>query len=139
MIDFDPNNQYDPKTPVWATYIESRHPKFKTHINRGHAYNAVNAVAGWGSTGEECVMYEFIAGVWVEFERYIPPTRCEHCERVFPDRYVRWDDRSRPIRLNLKRSPQFKNPYVCRGCYEAHFKCGAAMPIDPGSLGMRLF
>lgn len=123
MLEFDPNakttNQH-----VFATYIPSRKPKFKTHGARNLATNAINYRAcNWG-IGSAGIMYEFIGGEWVEIDRYEPPTECAHCKASLERRFTH--------RLNYTttKQPRFKDPVVCEKCWDAHFKWKAPYPIE---------
>jgi hypothetical protein len=118
-LEFDPNNAKDPKTPVWATYVPSRRPNFKTHTNSGHAKNAIN-YAGRG------ILYQHIDGVWVEVDRHEPATHCAHCEQRLETggwRRGGYDLHRHPA------TPAYKKPKVCETCYYQHFRTDSPEPI----------
>ena len=87
-LEFDPNNPAKQKNrPVWATYIPGRRgAKFKQHIDRGKALNALQ----YG--GAEGILYhwkkigqtEAEGFQWVEVARVEGrPDRCERCGGSF--------------------------------------------------------
>lgn len=78
---FDPNSLPQPNRPEWATYIEGRSPKFKTHANRGQALNA----ASYYSRQCQIFRWDFEEDKWIEVwsgavEKY-NGGRKEVCER----------------------------------------------------------
>lgn len=72
----------DQKIPQYATYVENRKPQFKTHTNRGHAYNSINN----HYKSSDCGIYEFIDGNWTLIEE-VPMARCSECNLTRFDRY----------------------------------------------------
>jgi hypothetical protein len=69
---FDPNKDVD----LWGTYVESRSPKFKVHIGRGPAINAIKTAAKrvgrWPNDSHQIPdnvsLYKIELGTWVEVE-----------------------------------------------------------------------
>lgn len=127
--EFNPNAKGDPKMPVWASYIPSRSPAFKTHTLRSHAINALNNRASYGSPG---IIYEYIDGEWVEWDRMEEPTHCAHCRSKLggPNRYYNWRHM-----YNHPAQYAYKRPIVCIDCYEKHFGYGATDPKDVTEIG----
>ena len=111
MIDFDPNSKRDPKAPVWATYIPTRRPNFKTHTSLGHAVNAI----GYRFPNNEGIIYEFVDNEWVEHDRYERPKNCAHCGSEFPTPssyyYAKYN-----VLTKYDTGPKYKKPIVCRPC-----------------------
>lgn len=146
MLEFDPNNKKQPSAPVFATYVPSRRPNFKTYSRRNYATNAINYVAdSCGGTGNPGILYEYIGGAWIEIDRYEPPTNCAHCGVEFKPRGVYAPYQSEgwyktPHRLIMHDAkPAYKKPVVCYGCYDRHFTRNSPEPIDINSVGMVLF
>lgn len=126
MLEFNPNEKKSPKTPVWASYVPARSPEWKLHAGRGQAINAINNRAtSYGSLGSPGIIYEFVDGEWVEWDRYERPKECAHCGGPFGhterDRYF-----SEAYRLHWTSTKlyAFQKPVVCATCYEAYFGYG---------------
>lgn len=125
--DFDPNAKGEPRVPVWATFIPSRTPNFKTHTQRSHAINALNNSAQYARSG---IIYEFVDGEWVEWDRFEEPTNCAHCKKELERT---WADRRLVHRYPVQYS--YKRPFICGGCYENHFGYAATEPKDIMEIG----
>lgn len=127
MLEFDPNEKKQPKTPVWATYIPSRTPEWKLHTNRGHAINAINnrASTGYGQ-GSPGIIYEYVDGEWVEWDRYERPDRCAHCGGAFRSSKGEnsWWSTSYRLSYHDKKLTTYKQPVVCGVCYDSFFGYG---------------
>lgn len=80
-MSFDPNTLPDSARPEWATYIQQRSPKFKTHANRGQALQA----AAYYSRTCQIFHWDFEKDEWAEVWNGVVDdrsvTRGERCER----------------------------------------------------------
>lgn len=122
-LEFDPNGQ---DSPQWATYIPRRSPSWKVHSKKGQACGAVSNAVNSAGYGNAALLFEFLGGKWVERGRAEPVEFCAHCGEESDDSYRR-----------LMEHPgkyQFEKPFVCRPCYNKHFKNGAKEPLDPSQV-----
>ena len=103
-----------PQLPPYATYVEDRSPKFKTHTTIGNAHGAV--VAHYPSNN--VWVYELGPDGWKVIEEYLVPDACAYCgggweyvsygNRTYSGKYRPWGER------HLK---EYEKPIICRACY----------------------
>lgn len=67
---FDPNKSAEAE---WATFVPTRSPRFKIHVNRGHAINAVKCTSYWDhdhlrTIPDDVILYRRVEGRWVQVD-----------------------------------------------------------------------
>lgn len=95
-----------------ATFVMSRHPKFKVHSSVGHAKNALNA-------HNKGFLLRLVDGDWYPTNEWRLPDECDNCGRSFVDTKQKYAWRPARNKVYAKRNAGFhEHQYWCDECHE---------------------
>lgn len=100
-----------PNLPPYATHVEGRKPKFKTHTTLAHAHGAVVT----HHPPNDVYVYELGPDGWKVIEEFIVPDKCTSCNQPWvPDR---WNRREQKRSWGDRHLKEWQKPLICRTCY----------------------